>query len=99
MGENQKKVQVYDQTKRNNEIQSFFGEVYCQILRYLNIQLEDRLTEIVLNHVLGNDVIRDNSQSKVASFRQNVVKIIGKCRMYGLKKVIFFGFSFHYRFL
>ena len=45
-------MQVYDQTKRNNEIQSFFGEVYCQILRYLNIQLEDRLTEIVLNHVL-----------------------------------------------
>ena len=55
----------------------FTGVISRQILRYLNIHLEDWIpTEIFVIHVGVNDTIKDNSQSKVANFTRNIVKII-----------------------
>ena len=63
-----------------------------QILNYLDVYLEDWLTDIVAIYVSVDDVIRDKSLLKFANFTKNVVKIINKCRECGVKKVFFIQF-------
>ena len=63
-----------------------------QILNYVDVYLEDWLTDIVAIYVSVDDVIRDKSLLKFANFTKNVVKIINKCREYGVKKVFFIQF-------
>ena len=59
---------------------SFPGTKSKKILRYLDVHLTNSSADVVILHVRVNDLLEDNSQSKIENLGKNVTPM--ELRMY-----------------
>ena len=70
---------------------SFPGASSHQMLRYLDVHLEDRQINTVVIHVGVNDILRDSSQSSIDGLLQNIKNMSLKCTKFGVKNIFILG--------
>ena len=70
---------------------SFPGTKSKKTLRYLDVQLTNSSADVVILHVRVNDLLEDNSQSKIENLGKNLRFMVEKCHNYGIKNVFISG--------
>ena len=70
---------------------SFPRAVSKEISHYLDIHLTNSSPDAVILHVGVNDLLKDNSKSKVENLDKNLRCMVDKCHTYGVKNVFISG--------
>ena len=70
---------------------SFPGSTSKEILHYLDVHLTNSSADAVILHVGANDLLEDNSQSKIENLGKNLRSKVEKCHAYGIKNVFISG--------
>ena len=70
---------------------SFPGAASKEISHYLDIHLTNSSPDAVIVHVGVNDLLKDNSKSKVENLEKNLRCMVDKCHTYGVKNVFISG--------
>ena len=70
---------------------SFSGGTSKEILHYLDLHLTNSSADAVILHVGVNDLLEDNSQSKIENLGKNLRSMVEKCHTYGIKNVFISG--------
>ena len=70
---------------------SFPGATSKEILHYLDIHLTNSSPDAVILHVGVNDLLEDNSKSKIENLEKNLRSMVDKCHTYGVKNVFISG--------
>ena len=70
---------------------SFPGATSKEILHYLDIHLTNSSPDAVILHVGVNDLLEDNSKSKIENLEKNLRSMVDKCHNYGVKNVFISG--------
>ena len=70
---------------------SFPGTKSKKNLRYLDVHLTNSSADVVILHVRVNDLLEDNSQSKIENLGKNLRFMVEKCHTYGIKNVFISG--------
>ena len=63
----------------------FPGATSKDILQCLDVHLTSSSVDTVILHVRVNDLLEDNSQSKIENRGKNLKSIVGKYHTYGIK--------------
>ena len=66
---------------------SFPGATSKEILHCLDVHLTSSSADAVILHVGVNDLLEDNSQSKIENPGKNFRSMVEKCNTYGIKNV------------
>ena len=69
----------------------FPGATPIEILHYLDVHLTNFSPDVVILHVRVNDLLEDNSKSKIENLEKNLRSIVDKCHTYGVKNVFISG--------
>ena len=70
---------------------SFPGATSKEILHYLDVHLTNSSPDAVILHVGVNDLLEDNSKSKIENLEKNLRSMVDKCHNYGVKNVFISG--------
>ena len=70
---------------------SFLRATSKEILHYLDVQLTNSSANVVILHVGVNDLLEDNSQSKIENLRKNLRSMVENCHTYGIRNVFILG--------
>ena len=70
---------------------SFPGATTIEILHYLDVHLTNSSPDAVILHVGVNDLLEDNSKSKIENLEKNLRSMVDKCHNYGVKNVFISG--------
>ena len=70
---------------------SFPGATTIEILHYLDVHLTNSSPDAVILHVGVNDLLEDNSKSKIENLEKNLRSMVDKCHTYGVKNVFISG--------
>ena len=70
---------------------SFPGATTIEILHYLDVHLTNSSPDAVILHVGVNDLLEDNSKSKIENLEKNLRSMVDKCHTYGVKNVFILG--------
>ena len=62
-----------------------------EILHYLDVHLTNSSPDAVILHVRVNDLLEDNSKSKIENLEKNLRSMVDKCHNYGVKNVFISG--------
>ena len=62
-----------------------------EILHYLDVHLTSSSVDAVILHVGVNDLLEDNSQSKIENLGKNLKSMVEKCHTYGIKNAFISG--------
>ena len=68
-----------------------------EILHYLDVHLTNSSADAVILHVAVNDLLEDNSQSKIENLGKNFRSMVEKCHTYGIKNVFISGLVYTIR--
>ena len=66
---------------------SFPGATTKEILHCLDVHLTNSSPDAVILHVGVNDLLEDNSKSKMENLDKNLRSMVDKCHTYGVKNV------------
>ena len=66
---------------------SFPGATSNEILHYLDVHLPNSSADAIILVVGVNDLLEDNSQSKIEHLGKNLRFMVEKCHIYGIKNV------------
>ena len=67
------------------------GVTSKEILHYLDVHLTNFAANAAILHVGVNDLLEDNSQSKIENLGKNLRSMVEKCHSYGIKNVFISG--------
>ena len=70
---------------------SFPGATSKEILPYLDVHLTNSSADAVIQHVAVNDLLKDNSKSKIGNLAKNLKSVVKKSHTYGVKNVFISG--------
>ena len=70
---------------------SFPGATTIEIVHYLDVHLTNSSPDAVILHVGVNDLLEDNSKSKIENLEKNLRSMVDKCHTYGVKNVFISG--------
>ena len=70
---------------------SFPGATSKEILHYLDVHLTNSSPDAVILHVRVNDLLEDNSKSKIENLEKNLRSVVDKCLSYGVKNAFISG--------
>ena len=76
---------------RKAQMTNFPGFLSKEILRYIDIHIEDKSVDTAVLHVGVNNILNDNSQSNVDNLMSNIHKIIEKCKWAGIRNIFVSG--------
>ena len=67
------------------------GATSKETLHYLDVHLTNSSPYAVILHVGVNDLLGDNSKSKIENLEKNLRSMVDKCHTYGVKNVFILG--------
>ena len=70
---------------------SFPGATSKEILQYLDVHSTNSSPDVVILHFGVNDLLKDNSKSKIEKLEKNLRSMVEKCQSYGVKNVFISG--------
>ena len=62
-----------------------------EILHYLDVHLTNSSPDAFILHIGVNDLLEDNSKSKIENLQKNLRSMVDKCHIYGFKNVFISG--------
>ena len=70
---------------------SFSRATSKETLHYLDVHLTNSSPYAVILHVGVNDLLEDNTKSKIENLEKNLRSMVDKCHTYGVKYVFILG--------
>ena len=82
---------------KNAKLLNFPGASSRQLLHYMDIHLEGIQVDTVVIHIGVNDLLNYSNQSRIDSLMNNIIRMVEKCRNYGVKNIFLSGIVFTMR--
>ena len=82
---------------KNPKLLNFPGASSRQLLHYMDIHLEGIQVDTVVIHIGVNDLLNYSNQSRIDSLMNNIIRMVEKCRNYGVKNIFLSGIVFTMR--
>ena len=76
---------------------SFPGATPKEILHYLDVHLTNSSADAVILPIGVNDLLEDNSKSKIEHLGKNLRSMVEKCHTYAVKNVFILGLTYSTR--